>query len=323
MNILITGGMGFIGSNFIRALIDKPEINCIVNIDCPSRLSAAANRKNCIEFESNTKYSFYDIWLETLSYPTNLGSFLQILSKHKITHIVHFAAESHVDNSIASPEQFIKSNIVGTYNLLEICRKFPDIRFHHISTDEVYGSLGETGKFTESSSYAPNSPYSASKASSDMLVRAYFHTYKLPVTISNCSNNYGPNQHNEKFIPVVINSILNNKKIPVYGTGKNIRDWIYVDDHCQAIWKILNEGKLGETYNVGGDCERTNLQIIEHICELMNVNSNEFVTFVEDRKGHDFRYAIDNTKIETELSWKPVTDFKAGLQKTIEYYRTK
>jgi dTDP-glucose 4,6-dehydratase len=323
MNILITGGMGFIGSNFIRALIDKPEINCIVNIDCPSRLSAAANRKNCIEFESNTKYSFYDIWLETLSYPTNLGSFLQILSKHKITHIVHFAAESHVDNSIASPEQFIKSNIVGTYNLLEICRKFPDIRFHHISTDEVYGSLGETGKFTESSSYAPNSPYSASKASSDMLVRAYFHTYKLPVTISNCSNNYGPNQHNEKFIPVVINSILNNKKIPVYGTGKNIRDWIYVDDHCEAIWKILNEGKLGETYNVGGDCERTNLQIIEHICELMNVNSNEFVTFVEDRKGHDFRYAIDNTKIETELSWKPVTDFKAGLQKTIEYYRTK
>ncbi len=323
MNILITGGMGFIGSNFIRALIDKPEINCIVNIDCPSRLSAAANRKNCIEFESNTKYSFYDIWLETLSYPTNLGSFLQILSKHKITHIVHFAAESHVDNSIASPEQFIKSNIVGTYNLLEICRKFPDIRFHHISTDEVYGSLGETGKFTESSSYAPNSPYSASKASSDMLVRAYFHTYKLPVTISNCSNNYGPNQHNEKFIPVVINSILNNKKIPVYGTGKNIRDWIYVDDHCQAIWKILNEGKLGETYNVGGDCERTNLQIIEHICELMNVNSNEFITFVEDRKGHDFRYAIDNTKIETELSWKPVTDFKAGLQKTIEYYRTK
>ena len=323
MNILITGGMGFIGSNFIRALIDKPEINCIVNIDCPSRLSAAANRKNCIEFESNTKYSFYDIWLETLSYPTNLGSFLQILSNHKITHIVHFAAESHVDNSIASPEQFIKSNIVGTYNLLEICRKFPDIRFHHISTDEVYGSLGETGKFTESSSYAPNSPYSASKASSDMLVRAYFHTYKLPVTISNCSNNYGPNQHNEKFIPVVINSILNNKKIPVYGTGKNIRDWIYVDDHCEVIWKILNEGKLGETYNVGGDCERTNLQIIEHICELMNVNSNEFVTFVEDRKGHDFRYAIDNTKIETELSWKPVTDFKAGLQKTIEYYRTK
>jgi dTDP-glucose 4,6-dehydratase len=217
--------------------------------------------------------------------------------------------------------RFIKSNILGTFNLLEVCKIFPHIRFHHISTDEVYGSLGLNGKFTEKTPYAPNSPYSASKASSDMLVRAYYHTYKIPITISNCSNNYGPNQNYEKFIPVVISSILNNKKIPVYGNGKNIRDWIYVKDHCEAIWEIVIRGKIGETYNVGGECEKDNLQIIDDICKVMKVNPKDYISFVEDRKGHDFRYAIDNTKINKELSWYPTTKFEDGLKQTIDFYK--
>jgi dTDP-glucose 4,6-dehydratase len=246
----------------------------------------------------------------------------EVIKENNITHIVHFAAESHVDNSISNPERFIQSNILGTFNLLEIIRDFPEIRFHHISTDEVYGTLGEEGKFTETTPYAPNSPYSASKAASDMLVRAYHHTFKSLVTISNCSNNYGPNQHDEKFIPVVINSILNNKKIPVYGNGKNIRDWIFVDDHCEAVWSILHNGKIGETYNVGGNCEKTNLEIINDICRVLNVSTQDYISFVEDRKGHDFRYAIDNTKINKELNWYPKTSFNEGLKQTIEFYKS-
>lgn len=320
MNILVTGGHGFIGSNFIKKFIEEPEIKTIVNIDCPSKLVAAADISNVIEFERNPKYAFYDVWLETIQQPLIQSKFDQILAKHEITHIIHFAAETHVDNSIADPGRFIQSNIIGTFNLLEACRRHPSIRFHHISTDEVYGSLGETGSFTETTPYAPNSPYSASKASSDMLVRAYFHTFKLPVTISNCSNNYGPNQHNEKFIPVVINSILNNKKIPVYGNGKNVRDWIYVEDHCDAILKIVKDGKLGETYNVGGNCEKTNIEIISDICGVLNVNPDDYISYVEDRKGHDFRYAIDNTKINTELLWYPTTKFTEGLVNTIKFY---
>lgn len=320
MNILITGGHGFIGSNFIKNIINKPEVNCVVNIDCPTKLCAAADWKNVEEFKTHSKYSFYDIWLETILLR---DKFKQILQKHQIDHIIHFAAETHVDNSISDPGRFIQSNIVGTFNLLEYVRKFPHIRFHHISTDEVYGSLGATGKFTETTPYAPSSPYSASKASSDMLVRAYYHTYKLPVTISNCSNNYGPNQHNEKFIPVVINSILNNKKIPVYGTGTNVRDWIYVDDHCEAIWTIVTQGKLGETYNAGGDCEKTNLQIIEEICKVMDKNPADYISFVEDRKGHDFRYAIDNCKITTNLNWSPKVSFSEGIRKTVNFYKNK
>jgi dTDP-glucose 4,6-dehydratase len=323
MNILITGGHGFIGSNFIKNVIDNPNVNCIVNVDCPSRLSSAADLKNVSSFNLHPKYNFYDLWLETISGSIKGGSFRQILKKHEITHIIHFAAETHVDNSIFDPARFIQSNIVGTFNLLEFVREFPHIRFHHISTDEVYGSLGETGKFTETTPYAPNSPYSASKASSDMLVRAYFHTYKLFVTISNCSNNYGPNQHKEKFIPVVINSILNNKKIPVYGTGTNVRDWIYVDDHCDAIWTIVTQGMIGETYNAGGDCEKTNLQIIRDICDVMEVNPNNYISFVEDRKGHDFRYAIDNFKINTNLGWKPKISFSEGIKKTVDFYINK
>ena len=269
-------------------------------------------------------FSFFlagnDYILSIKNSEADIKIFKNILKEHDITHIVHFAAESHVDNSIESPRKFIQSNVLGTFNLLEICREFPNIRFHHISTDEVYGSLGLEGKFTELSPYAPNSPYSASKAASDFFVRAYYHTFKLPLTISNCSNNYGPNQHNEKFIPVVINSILNNKKIPVYGNGQNVRDWIFVNDHCEAVWEILLNGKIGETYNIGGECEKTNLQIIEAICKTMDKNSIDHIQFVEDRKGHDFRYAINNSKINKELNWFPKIKFQDGLKITINHY---
>jgi dTDP-glucose 4,6-dehydratase len=318
MNILVTGGLGFIGSNFIKNIIDKEEVNCVVNVDCSTKMVAAANPKNAESFKDHPKYKYADWWLESIHLRSEFKK--QVIDGNNITHIVHFAAETHVDNSISDPSRFIHSNIVGTFNLLDICRTNPDIRFHHISTDEVYGSLGLTGKFTEETPYDPSSPYSASKAASDMLVRAYYRTYKTKVTLSNCSNNYGPNQHKEKFIPVVINSILNDTKIPVYGTGINIRDWIYVDDHCDAVWEILINGRLGETYNVGGNCEMTNLQIIEAICGLMEVNPGNYITYVTDRKGHDFRYAIDNNKITTQLNWKPNTNFLKGLKKTIEFY---
>jgi len=323
MNILITGGLGFIGSNFIKYIINKKKTNIIINIDTTTKQHSASNKKNVRDFEDNPKYKFYDFWLEMLDNPYIKNQFKQIIKEYDITHIIHFAAESHVDNSISDPRRFIQSNILGTFNLLEIIRDFPEIRFHHVSTDEVYGSLGEEGKFTETTAYAPNSPYSASKASSDMLVRAYNHTFKALVTISNCSNNYGPNQHNEKFIPVVINSILNNKKIPVYGNGKNIRDWIFVEDHCEAVWFVLNNGKIGETYNVGGNCEKTNLEIINDICQVLNVNPQDYISFVEDRKGHDFRYAIDNAKISQELNWHPKTSFSEGLKQTVEFYKNR
>lgn len=321
MNIIVTGGLGFIGSNFIKYIINKKEVHSIINIDTTSKYHGAANLNNAKSFQNNIKYKFEDFWLEILDTPIEIKRFKNLLKENNITHIIHFAAESHVDNSISDPRRFIQSNILGTFNLLEIIRDFPDLRFHHISTDEVYGTLGEEGKFTETTPYAPNSPYSASKASSDMLVRAYHHTFKSLITISNCSNNYGPNQHNEKFIPVVINSILNNKKIPVYGNGKNIRDWIFVYDHCEAVWSILNNGKIGETYNVGGNCEKTNLEIINDICEVLNINPQDHISFVEDRKGHDFRYAIDNNKINKELNWYPITSFKDGLKQTIEFYK--
>ena len=321
MNILVTGGYGFIGSNFIRLLLNRDEVNLIVNIDTVTKSHSAANKENVKSFENHIKYKFYDFWLETLDNSLTRKEFKKIIKENDITHVVHFAAESHVDNSISDPRRFIESNILGTFNLLEIIRDFPEIRFHHISTDEVYGSLGDEGKFTETTPYAPNSPYSASKASSDMLVRAYYHTFKALVTISNCSNNYGPNQHNEKFIPVVINSILNNKKIPVYGNGKNIRDWIFVDDHCEAVWSILNHGKIGETYNVGGNCEKTNLEIINDICKVLSVHSKDYISFVKDRKGHDFRYAIDNSKINKELNWYPKISFNEGIAKTVDFYK--
>jgi dTDP-glucose 4,6-dehydratase len=323
MNILVTGGLGFIGSNFIKHIINKKEVDIVINIDTTGKYYGAANIKNADFFKDNIKYKFEDFWLENLESPIEIKKFKNILKENKITHIVHFAAESHVDNSISNPRRFIQSNILGTFNLLEIIRDFPEIRFHHISTDEVYGSLGEEGKFTETTPYAPNSPYSASKAASDMLVRAYYHTFKALITISNCSNNYGPNQHNEKFIPVVINSILNNQKIPVYGNGKNVRDWIFVEDHCEAVWSLLNHGKIGETYNIGGNCEKTNLEIINDICQIFNVNPQDYISFVEDRKGHDFRYAIDNSKINKQLNWNPKIKFLDGLRKTIDFYKKK
>ena len=321
MNIIVTGGLGFIGSNFIKYIINKKEVNTVINIDTTTKKNSAANKKNIESVEDNLKYKFYDFWIDILDYSPSKEEFKRIIKQYNITHIVHFAAESHVDNSISDPRRFIQSNIFGTFNLLEIIRDFPEVRFHHISTDEVYGTLGKEGKFTETTPYAPNSPYSASKAASDMLARAYNHTFKSLITISNCSNNYGPNQHNEKFIPVVINSILKNKKIPVYGNGKNIRDWIFVDDHCEAVWSILNNGKIGETYNIGGNCEKTNLEIINDICEVLNVNPQDYISFVEDRKGHDFRYAIDNTKMNKELNWYPTTSFKDGLKQTIDFYK--
>jgi dTDP-glucose 4,6-dehydratase len=323
MNILVTGGLGFIGSNFIKYIINKKEVDTVINIDTTTKKNSAANKENTQSIENHPKYKFFDFWLDILDCSPSKEEFKRILKQYNITHIVHFAAESHVDNSISNPRRFIQSNILGTFNLLEIIRDFPEIRFHQISTDEVYGSLGEEGKFIETTPYAPNSPYSASKASSDMLVRAYYHTFKALITISNCSNNYGPNQHKEKFIPVVINSILNDKKIPVYGNGKNVRDWIFVDDHCEAVWLILNKGKIGETYNIGGNCEKTNLEIINDICEAMNLNAQDYISFVEDRKGHDFRYAIDNAKINKELNWFPTTSFKDGILKTINYYKNK
>jgi dTDP-glucose 4,6-dehydratase len=323
MNILVTGGLGFIGSNFIKYIINKKEVDILVNIDTITRIDSAANKENAKTFDNNSKYRFYDFWLETLDHTSSKEEFKKILKQYDITHIVHFAAESHVDNSIYNPRRFIQSNILGTFNLLEIIRDFSKVRFHHISTDEVYGSLGKEGKFVETTPYAPNSPYSASKAASDMLVRSYNHTFKVLTTISNCSNNYGPNQHKEKFIPVIINSILNNKKIPVYGNGKNIRDWIFVDDHCEAVWLVLTKGKIGETYNIGGNCEKTNLEIIKDICQTLDLNPQDYISFVEDRKGHDFRYAIDNNKINKELNWFPTTSFKDGILKTINYYKNK
>jgi dTDP-glucose 4,6-dehydratase len=322
MNILVTGGHGFIGSNFIDYIIDKPEVNSVVNIDCASKAFAAADERNTLSFKHNPKYYFYDNWIEKIQQKVDQDKFINsILKPHNIDYVVHFAAETHVDVSITDPRRFLNSNVVATFNLLDVFRSYPVKRFHHISTDEVYGSLGKEGKFTEESNYKPNSPYSASKAASDMFCRAYIHTFGLPITISNCSNNYGPKQKTEKLIPKIIDNILNNKKIPVYGTGENIRDWIYVEDHCDAIWTILNKGTNGESYNVGGDCEKNNLEIVNTICSEMGVDSKDFIEYIEDRKGHDFRYAIHNTKINKELNWFPKTQFKAGIEKTIRYYK--
>jgi dTDP-glucose 4,6-dehydratase len=309
MNILVTGGYGFIGSNFINYIAKNESVKRIVNVDCATY---AADKNNLIENKKIINYQ-WDI-NETEQIKTLLNDF-------NITHIVHFAAESHVDNSIKSPNSFIKTNINGTFSLLEAARDYGKLeRFHHVSTDEVYGSLGSIGYFKENTPYDPRSPYSASKAASDHLVNAYHHTFGLNTTISNCSNNYGPNQHIEKLIPKIITNLYNDKKIPIYGSGVNIRDWLYVDDHCEAIWLILNKGKNGETYNVGGDTEKSNLSIAKTLCNLMEKNPDQYIEYVEDRKGHDFRYAIDFCKINNELNWLPKTNFIDGLKKTIDFY---
>ncbi|HEY3761560.1 MAG TPA: dTDP-glucose 4,6-dehydratase [Verrucomicrobiae bacterium] len=323
MNLLITGGAGFIGSNVIHHVIDRPEISRLINLDC---LTYAGHLANLEKVSKHSKYVFEKVDLR------DKGQVLRVVKQHDITHVMHLAAESHVDRSITGPGDFIHTNVVGTFNLLEACRSCwaeskGERRFHHVSTDEVYGSLGPTGLFTETTPYAPNSPYSASKASSDMLVRAYHHTYGLATVITNCSNNYGPYQFPEKLIPVVIQSVLARKSIPVYGDGKNVRDWLYVRDHAEALWTVLMRGKIGETYNIGGHNEWANIDIVQLICDTIDEfapqaggNSRKLITYVKDRLGHDRRYAIDAGKIQRELGWVPAHKFEGGIRETIRWY---
>ena len=328
--ILVTGGAGFIGSNFVPYFCKKYPDYQIINLD---KLTYAGNLDNLKECAGMSNYIFVqgDI--------CDVAFLEKLFAQYDIRGVIHFAAESHVDNSITGPRPFIETNILGTFNLLETARKYwmiapnqykegyENCRFHHISTDEVYGTLGDTGLFDETTAYAPNSPYSASKASSDFLVRAYFHTFGMNVTTSNCSNNYGPKQHPEKLIPKIISNCLAEKAIPIYGDGKNIRDWLYVLDHCKAIDLIYHTGKAGETYNVGGRNERTNLEIVHKICAILDKKHPrklgkyaDLITFVKDRAGHDKRYAIDATKLETELGWKAEETFETGIVKTVEWY---
>ncbi|MCL4142177.1 UNVERIFIED_CONTAM: hypothetical protein GTU68_033603 [Idotea baltica] len=317
MKILITGGVGFIGSNFILNYLEKyPDIE-IVNLD---KLTYAANTANLESIKNHKRYIFIkgDI--------CDRGLLQGLFDKHKFKGVIHFAAESHVDKSIKNPTEFINTNILGTFNLIDIAKRFENSRFHHISTDEVYGSLGKEGLFTEQTAYAPNSPYSASKASSDFIVRSYFHTYGMPVITTNCSNNYGPNQHDEKLIPTIIRKALLGENIPIYGDGKNVRDWLYVEDHCSGIDLAFNHGVLGETYNIGGDNERNNLYIANAICNILDEvlpkskTYKEQIVFVTDRPGHDFRYAIDASKIEEQLGWKAQENFETGIRKTVDWY---
>ncbi len=386
MHLLISGGSGFIGSNVIRRLIDKPEIERLVNLDC---LTYAGHPENLSGVDRHPKYVFEKVDLR------DRNDVLGTLKEHRITHVMHLAAESHVDRSIAAPADFIHTNVLGTFHLLEACRalwlrsaaenaenlktenlkselkvsasqhssvsasqllsvsafpppglpsdlrplpsessisasqrfSFSAFRFVHVSTDEVYGSLGPTGTFTESSPCAPNSPYAASKAASDMLVRAYHHTYGFPAIITRCSNNYGPYQYPEKLIPVVIQSVLAQKPIPLYGDGLNVRDWLDVRDHADALWLVLRQGRVGETYNISSHNESSNLRLVELICDLMDelaphlpANSRRLIQRVQDRPGHDRRYALDAGKIQRELGWKPTHPFQAGLRETIQWY---
>jgi len=331
-NILITGGAGFIGSNFIPYFLEKYKNYKIINLDL---LTYAGNLENLKECENYSRYKFIkgDI--------CNRELVEFIFREYDIQGVIHFAAESHVDNSIKNPGIFIETNVNGTFTLLDVAKKYwmdkpfnykkkyENCRFHHISTDEVYGTLNETDLFTEDTPYAPNSPYSASKASSDMIVRSYQETYGLNTVITNCSNNYGPKQHDEKLIPTIIRKALAKEPIPIYGDGKNIRDWLYVLDHCKGIDLVYHTGKVANVYNIGGRNERTNLQIVNTICTILDEkvptdkSYKKLITFVEDRAGHDRRYAIDATKLETELGWKADEDFDSGIIKTIEWYLEK
>lgn len=320
--ILITGGAGFIGSHVVRLFVkDYPNYE-IYNLD---KLTYAGNLENLKDIENYPNYNFIkgDITDEVF--------ISQIFKDYKFDGVIHLAAESHVDRSITNPKEFLETNILGTFNLLQAAKNewkdLNDKLFYHISTDEVYGSLGDTGFFTENTSYDPQSPYSASKASSDHLVRAYGNTYNLPIVISNCSNNYGPNQFPEKLIPLMINNVLNNKPLPVYGEGLNIRDWLYVEDHAVAIDLIFHKGLKGDTYNIGGLNEWTNIKLVKYLCDILDEKLNrekgasqKLITHVKDRSGHDHRYAIDCNKLITELNWKPSVTFEEGLNKTIDWY---
>ncbi len=325
-NILVTGGCGFIGSNFIRRTLSAYPHRRVVNMD---KLTYAGNPANLADVEESDAYLFKhaDICDEHVVD--------RVFSQYQIDTVVHFAAESHVDRSISGPAEFVRTNVNGTFTLLEAARKhwrtdsFPAKRFLHVSTDEVYGSLGKTGKFTEQTPYDPRSPYSASKAASDHLVSAYFHTYGLPILITNCSNNYGPYQFPEKLIPLVIHHALRGKEIPVYGDGKNVRDWLYVDDHCRAIEIVLDRGELGHTYNIGGDSEKENIEVVTTICNMVDALApplasgqprTSLIRYVTDRAGHDRRYAIDSAKISSALGWAPLVDFTTGMEKTVAWY---
>jgi len=328
-HILVTGGCGFIGSNFVRLALERMSDCRIVNLD---KLTYAGNPRNLSDIEKDHRYRFIkgDICDEALVET--------IFTEEKIDTVIHFAAESHVDRSIEGPREFINTNIFGTFTLLDAARKawFSDrsvvddgMRFLHVSTDEVYGSLGETGYFTETTPYDPRSPYSASKASSDHLVSAYHHTYGLPTLVTNCSNNYGPYQFPEKLIPLILNNAKNGKELPVYGDGKNIRDWLYVVDHCEAILAVLHSGKVGETYNIGGNSEKRNIEVVQTICDILDEQigclprgepRRALIRFVKDRPGHDRRYAIDATKIKQELGWQPSVKFEEGIRQTIRWY---
>lgn len=323
-NMLITGGSGFIGTNFIQYLLEESDYKGhVVNVD---KLTYAGNPENLVDIEKKFPNRYTFIKADICDYE----SMVAVFDRHEIDTVCHFAAESHVDRSIVRPDAFIKTNIVGTFNLLEVARANQNRLqlFHHVSTDEVFGSLGKDGYFTEKTSYKPNSPYSASKAGSDHLARAYNKTFGLPVTISNCSNNYGPYQFPEKLIPLMVLNALEGKPLPVYGDGKNIRDWLYVRDHCVAIWEIMKQGKRGETYNIGGDNELENISLVEMICDILDEIQEdkgkqprkELITFVKDRLGHDRRYAIDFAKLKKELSWTPEESFETGIHKTIKWY---
>lgn len=318
-NLLVTGGAGFIGSAFIRHALAKPEYEgTIVNLDL---LTYAGNLENLASVEKDRRYVFQQGDIR------NQALVEHLCREHAIDAIVHFAAESHVDRSIVSPQAFIDTNVLGTFHLLEVARRIPGMHFHHVSTDEVYGCLGDEGFFTEETPYHPNSPYSASKASSDHLVRAYHKTYGLSACISNCSNNYGPYHFPEKLIPLMILNCLQGKPLPIYGAGKNVRDWLYVDDHAEAIWQLLQKGAKGETYNIGGEQEWKNIDIVHLIIEKVGLLSGldklklqELITYVKDRPGHDFRYAIDCSKIKKEIGWQPSRSFADKITETVQWY---
>ena len=323
MRLLVTGGAGFIGSNLVHSLLPKPEVEKLVVLDSLTYAGHQLSLEGAQEF---SKYSFSKVDLRE---PDSVS---KLINTEEITHVIHLAAESHVDRSISDPGAFIETNVLGTFNLLEACRilwedNYSKCRFLHVSTDEVFGSLGKTGVFSESSPYKPNSPYSASKAGADHLVRAYYHTYAFPGMITNCSNNFGPYQFPEKLIPQTIHRAASGQPIPVYGDGTNVRDWLYVMDHVEALWLGLAGGETGESYNIGADNEWPNLRLIEKICDLVDRKLNrqvgtarELVTFVTDRQGHDFRYAIDASKIRQDLGWKPTHDFEPAMEKTVNWY---